>query len=456
MTPRTPSLLRQLGVVSATALVVSNMIGTGVFTTTGFLAGDLGNAPLLLGIWLVGAICALAGAVCYSELGINFPSSGGEYVYLTEAFGPAFGFMTGWVSFFAGFSAPIAVAALAFSEYLSYVFPSLAQAASVHVLGSGAWEVKFGGAQIAASLLIAFFTGINCLGVKPTAGLQNTLTAIKITVIVLFLIGGFAVGTGSWDHFSTPAVRTSHTPIQYQFFVSLFFIYLSYSGWNAATYVAEELEHPARTLPRSLAFGTALVATLYLLLNVLYVYAVPLEKLKGVVAVGSLAASNLFGPAIAGVFSVAMAFSLMATVNAMVTIGPRVYYAMAKNGAFFSAAAQVHPKYRTPIFAIVSQGLCAILMTVTSFRDLMFFIGFALNFFAVMSVASLFVFRRRAGWHKIGAVSFAWPLVPAFFILIGVWMTIFGFTFDPAASLRALGVIVLGALVYRTLIYKRA
>src|SRR5579885_3775000 len=142
-----PALLRQIGVVSATALVVSNMVGTGIFTSTGFLAGDLGSASLILLIWAVGAVAALCGAFCYSELGVNFPSSGGEYVYLTQAYGPTWGFMTGWISFFAGFSAPIAAAALAFSDYVGYFFPSLKQA-NATVIGSGALSLRLGNGQI--------------------------------------------------------------------------------------------------------------------------------------------------------------------------------------------------------------------------------------------------------------------------------------------------------------------
>src|ERR1700689_4222439 len=166
---KSPGLLRQLGVGSATALVVSNMIGTGIFTTTGFLAGDLGSPALVLWIWVVGAVVAFIGAMCYSELGVNLPSSGGEYVYLTEAFGPTWGFMTGWISFFAGFSAPIAAAALAFSDYLGHFSTSLRLDSAQHVIGSGSWELKLGAAQVLASAIIVLFTIINCLGIRRTA-----------------------------------------------------------------------------------------------------------------------------------------------------------------------------------------------------------------------------------------------------------------------------------------------
>lgn len=430
------------------------MIGSGILTTTGYLAGDLGSAKLVLLIWAVGAVCALAGAFCYSELGVNFPSSGGEYVYLTQAFGPTWGFMTGWVSFFAGFSAPIAASALAFSDYFGHFYPALKLENSHHLAGSGAWEFKFGLAQILACCLVAAFTALNCLGVRRTARVQNVLTSMKVLVILVFLVAGFAFGDGSWDNFSHPAVRTSATPIYSQFFVSLLFIYFAYSGWNAATYVAEELKQPARTLPRSLACGTVLVAALFIGLNVLFIYAVPMESMKGVVSIGALAATHLFGPAVAGLFSAFMLLSLLATVNAMITIGPRVYYAMAKNGAFFPAAARVDPRWHTPVIAIVAQGICTMVMTLSPFANLLTYIGLLLNVFAVMSVASLFIFRRRPGWQKLAVVNFAYPLLPVFFIAMGIWITFRAIQLRPIVSGVAALTIAAGALVYHFSIKK--
>jgi APA family basic amino acid/polyamine antiporter len=441
-------LLRQIGFVSATALVVSNMVGMGIFGATGFMAGDLGSAPLILAVWLAGALFALAGALSYSELGINFPSSGGEYVYLTRGFGPAWGFMTGWISFFAGFSAPIAAAALAFSDYLGYFYPSLKQANAPYVLGSGAFSLRLGSGQALACLLIAGFSILNCLGVRRTARVQNVLTATKLVVIVGFIALGFLIGSGSWSHFSEPAARTSTTPLPAQFVISLLFAMVAYSGWNAATYVAEELWRPARTLPAALAAGTALVTALFIGLNIIFIYSTPLESMKGVLAVGSLAASNLFGPQVAGTFSALMAVSLMATVNAEVTIGPRVYYAMAKNKAFFKAAAIVHPEWHTPVVAILSQGLCAMVMTLTPFPQLVYYIGFSLTFFTVMSVSSLFIFRRRPGWQKLRPVSFCFPAIPLSYILVGACMIGYGIIWQPAASITALATIGAGAGVY--------
>jgi APA family basic amino acid/polyamine antiporter len=446
--PAAPSLVRQLGVVSATALVVSNMIGTGIFTTTGFLAGDLGDPYLILGIWLVGAVVALCGAFCYSELGVNFPSSGGEYVYLSRAYGLTWGFMSGWISFFAGFSAPIAAAALAFSEYLGYFYPGLQQEQAGVIFESSWLTLRVGGAQYTAAAIIGLFTLLNCVGLTRVAKVQNVLTATKVAVVIAFIFFGILVGTGDWGYFAQPAVRTSTTPLASQFAISLFWVYFGYSGWNAATYVAEELRQPRRTLPLALALGTAVVALLYVGLNVTFMYGTGLESMKGVFAVGSLAASKLFGPEISGIFSALMAVSILSTVNAMVTIGPRVYFAMARNGAFFAFARKVNPRFHTPIPAILCQGACAILMTMTPFPQLVVYIGFSLTFFTVLAVASLFLFRRRPTWEKLPVVSFAWPLMPAVFVLVGVWMIIYGVMLQPVVSAAAIATIAAGAAAY--------
>jgi basic amino acid/polyamine antiporter, APA family len=455
-----PILQRQLGVSSATALVVSNMIGTGIFTTTGFLAGDLGAPWLVLGIWLVGAVFALAGALCYSELAVNFPTSGGEYVYLTRAYGPVWGFLSGCVSFVAGFSAPIAAAALAFAGYLGFIFPSITQESSALRWNVGGIIWQIGGAQALAAGLVLLLTLLNCVGVVLVSRVQNTLTVIKLAIIAAFVLLGLSVGQGSWEHFGGAAERTSTSPLPEQFAVSLFWVMFGYSGWNAATYVAEEIREPNRTLPRALILGTIVVALLYVALNVVFIFGTPLESMKGVVAVGALAASRLFGPQVAGVFSALMALGIVSTVNAMITIGPRVYYAMAKDGAFLNVAARASERSRVPVGAILCQGACAILMTFTSFPQLVTYIGFSLTFFTVLAVSSLFVFRRSPEWQRLPAVSVAFPLVPVSFLLIGAWMICYGFMLRQAISAAAVVTVASGAAVYyarlRTIRRRRA
>lgn len=410
-------LVRKLGFMSATAIVVSNMIGAGIFTTTGFLAGDLGSPSTVIGVWFVGAAIAFLGALCYSELGVNLPRSGGEYVYLSEAWGPAWGFIDGWVSFFAGFSAPIAVAAIGVSAYLAYFNPALDPASAAGDVSLGFVTLKLGGGALFACGLIVVFTLLNLMSVETVAGMQNGLTAIKLAVLSLFLALGFFVGDGDWAHFSQSAERTSSSPLPAQFLLSLIFVYWAYSGWNAAIYVAEEIKEPEKTLPRALFTGTALVTLFYAALNVMYVYANPLEEMKGVIAVGAQAAESLFGESGGSFFAAGMALSLLATVNAMCLIGPRVYFAMARDKAFFSFAAKVHPKWKSPWAAVVAQGVCCCLLILTgTFESLLYYIGFTLWLFSAIAVAGIFKLRKRPGWRKLASVDFAYPLLPALYV----------------------------------------
>lgn len=444
-----PSLRRELTFTSATAIVVANMIGTGIFTTTGFLAGDLGRPSLVLAIWFVGAIVALCGALCYAELGVNFPRSGGDYVYLREAWGPAWGFLSGWVSFFAGFSAPIAVAALAFSEYLAYFFPSLAtESAPPGASRSLAW-LHAGNGQWLAIAIIGFFAAVNILGLRFAAKVQNVLTGLKLGVLGAFLALGFFLGSGSFGHFQQAAVRTSSHSVGAQFAVSLIFVMFAYSGWNAATYVAEEIKTPERTLPAALVFGTLLVGALYLALNAAFIYALPLASLKGVVRVGSAAAGALFGAKGGGIFSAIMAVGLLSCVSAMVIVGPRVYYAMAQDGCFFRAAARLHPRRGTPVLAILGQSAATAVMILTgTFEGLIYYIGFALILFAALAAAGMVRLRGRPGWKPSGAVSWAYPLVPAVFILASAWMLCYTLALRPKESLLGLVTIAAGGLLY--------
>jgi APA family basic amino acid/polyamine antiporter len=435
-----PALLRQLGLFSATAIVVSNMIGTGVFTMTGFIAGNLGSPFWLVGVWFVGAVLALAGALCYSELGINFPRSGGEYVYLTEAFGPIWGFLTGWVSFFAGFSAPIAAGALAIVEYLGYFFPGLAPQAGAPSPGG----------LVVACLIVGIFTLLNVVGLLHVARLQNVLTTIKVLVIVAFIVLGVAMGSGNWGNFAAAPAAPPSRALPIQILLSLVLVYFSYSGWNAATYVAEEIHEPRRTLPRALLIGTVLVAVIYGALNVVFVYALPLDKIQGVVRVGAQAAQSLFGPAVAGLFSGLMAFSLLSTVNAMTIIGPRVYYAMAGDGAFLRIAQRVHPRFRTPHIAILAQGLCCCLMIIFgTFRSLVGYVGFTLWVFTMMAVLGLFRLRRRPDWQRLPAANFLFPLIPAVYVAASGWALVNSVLYQPKESAWGLLTVILGGAVFQ-------
>jgi APA family basic amino acid/polyamine antiporter len=299
-----------------------------------------------------------------------------------------------------------------------------------------------------ASALVAVFSLLNCFGIRRMALLQNTMTVLKVALLLAFIFGGFWLGRGDWHHFSQPATRWTTHSVWRQFAVSLFWIYVAYSGWNAATYVAEEIEKPERTLGRALALGTAVVTILYLALNTVFLYATPLESMKGVIAIGALAASHLFGSQVAGLFSTLMACALLSTVNAMIIAGPRVYYAMAREGQFLAWAGTVHPRWRTPVNSIAIQGICTILLVFTPFPQLVISIGFTLSLFATMAVASLLLFRRRPGWKRLPVISFAYPLLPSLFLVVGVWMILEGILQKPLLSLGTALTLAAGGLLY--------
>lgn len=444
-----PPLKRELTTFSAMALVVANMIGTGIFTTTGFLAADLGRSSLVLGVWIVGGIVALAGCLVYGEMSVNLPRSGGEYVYLREAWGPVWGFVSGWVSFFAGFSAPIAAGGLAFAAYLGFFFPSLSPSSSDSFFHSRIGWIHLGNGQLLAVGVIAVFAVVNILGLRLAACLQNSLTLLKIGVLSAFLALAFIVGHGNWRHFALPAVRISTHDLMLQFAVSLTFVMFAYSGWNAATYVAEEIRTPDRSLPQALVGGTLLVIVFYLACNVAFIYALPLEKLKGVLPVGSEAAQALLAGRGGAIFSGMMAAALLSCISAMVIVGPRVYYAMAQDGCFFPSAGRVHPRFQTPVVAVLFQALATIAMILTgTFEALIYYIGFMLVLFAALATAGIFRLRKRPNWRKLPAVDSFFPLVPGIFLVASCGMLISTVRLRPTESFLGLLTVCFGAGLY--------
>ena len=440
------SLRRELTATSATALVISNMIGTGIFTTTGFLAGDLGRPLLVLGVWFIGALVALAGCLSYGELGVNLRRSGAEYIYLREAWGPMWGFLSGWVSFFAGFSAPIAAGALAFSGYLGHFFPSL----SLDSHGAGFRWLHLGNGQLVSIAVVAGFALINVLGLRLAASLQNLLTALKLGVLIAFLTLAFTVGHGEWSHFQLVASRSSSHGLGAQFAVSLIFVMFAYSGWNAASYVTEEIKAPERILPRALLIGTAIVALLYLALNVSFIYALRLESLKGILPVGATTAHALFGSRAGDLFSAVMAVALLSCVSAMSLVGPRVYYAMAQDRCFLPSAAILHPRWHTPARAILYQAAASAVMVLTgTFEALIYYIGFALILFAAMAAAGLLRLRPRPQWRRLRAVNWCYPTIPVAFVLVSLWMLVWTIVLRPRESALGLLTIGCGGLLHR-------
>ncbi len=440
------TLKREIGLFSATILVIANMIGTGIFTTSGFIMAELGSPKIMLICWLCGGLFALCGALCYGELGSRFPRAGGEYVFLRESFGRPMAFLSGWISLVVGFSAPIAAAAIAFATYSFRTFGAAVD---------GGWRLSLGGVDVlvlspvtlTAVAVILVFSLVHYHSLTTGSRVQNVLTLFKIVFVLVFIAAGFWFGRGAVSHFSeTTVVQAS---LAERFAVSLIFISFAFSGWNAAAYLGGEIKQPQKNIPWSLLIGTTVVIALYLLLNGVYIYALPVSQISGVMEVGATAATALFGDQVSRYFIGAVALGLLSVLSAMIMAGPRVYYAMAADGIFFRSLGKVSARHKTPAVSIFLQAGIAILMVITtSFNTLLIYIGFTLALFAMLTVVGLMKIRRTRPPQNDGYRTLGYPVTPLIFILGNAWIIFFSLKSRPLASLVGLGTIGIGILIY--------
>ena len=404
------------------------------------------NVWAMLALWLTGGLLAFAGAMAYAELAALRPRAGAEYVYLREAFGPTAGFLTGWTSFVAGFSGAIATNAVGLAGYLGRFLPAAADTTPLVQLPLALVTLTVSPQSLVALGAIGLLTAVHVAGLGPGRIVQNLLAAGKVAVLVALVVFGFAVGNGSTTNFA--ASSGAVTPSLW--LLGLIPVMFAYSGWNAAAYVAEEIRDPGRNLPIATAAGTVTVVAIYLLLNALYVYAMPLADIATVdVRVVDAAAGRLFGAAVAGPLAVASVVMIAASISAMVLAGPRVYYAMARDGHFFASAARVHPRFRTPVTAIVAQSAWSgLLVLAGTFEQLVVYTGFAVVLFSGLAVAALFVLRRRHPGAERPFRTWGYPFAPLFFVAASLAMTVNAVWREPAASGAGLLVIGSGLPVY--------
>lgn len=445
-----PSVLpRSIGVFTATCVVVANVIGVGIFTTPGFLARDLGSPFAVLAIWGLGAILAVAGALSYSELGAVFPEAGGEYVYLRKAYGPLWGYLSGWTSFFSGFTAPIAAACIGFAAYLSHFAPHLAPGNVLWTIPLGPWEWRLSGGQLVALLALWLLSLTHISGVQRGGKLQVVLTVGKTAAIVALIIFGMALGSGNWEHFSSASQGLIPEQAFRNVTVSLIFVLYCFSGWNAAAYLAGEIRHPHRNIPLSLLAGTATVTLLYIGLNVLFLYALPISEMSGVLEIGAKASLALFGPVATHLVAATMALSILASASAMILVGPRVYFAMATDGLFPKKLAGIHSHYHSPAASILSQSLWASVLILTgTFEQLIVYSGFVLVFFSALAVAAVMVLRwRRPELHRPFRVPL-YPYTPLVFVGFSAWILLYTLRGRPAESLLGIATVLLGLPLY--------
>jgi len=409
---------RTLGFWSATALVIASMLGTGVFTTSGFLLADLKSPWLVLAAWAAGGVVAMLGALSYGALARQIPESGGEYLFLSRTLHPAAGYVAGWISLIVGFSAPLAAAANAFGVYTKDWTPGL----SPEVMGT---------------LLLVIVSALHAWNVRHGALAQNLSVLLKVLLIAAFI----GVGVTRISGTAPVASATFSAPA---FAMSLVWVSFSYAGWNAAIYLGGEVKNPERNLPRSLFAGTLLVTVIYLAINAIFVLAVPGEAIAGKLEVGRIVAENLGGRVWADGATLLICLALVTSVSSMMMAGPRVYARMAADGYLPSSLAQ---QSGPPRASILLQFAIALLMLWTaSYPALLTFIGFTLSLSTAATVVGLIVLRRRMGASLRVP---GWPWVPVVFVIAVLGMTSLSVARAPVPSLAGFGVLALGWIFWR-------
>ena len=422
-------LKRELGSFSCTMLVAGNMIGIGIFVTAGRIAAVLPHPQMILIAWILGGLLSLAGALSYAELGTRFPRAGGTYIYLREAFGPLTGFLSGFSCSVITIPGASAFLAIGFTRYAGITDPQLAKGIAV--------------------FLIILFSIVNYWGVKWGAGLQNSFMILKLLLIFALIFAGFLSGNGSLQNFFSVG-EISHSYLGALPLAMIPILY-TYSGWDASIYVAGEIKHPSRTIPFSLFSGTLIVTFIYLGLAALYIYAIPVTSPEHKTKIVTAASSIFFGERIGKIVGGLVALSILGCLSAAILTGPRVVYAMAKDGLLPSKMAHIHELFASPSYAIFFQGVVASLLVVTgTFDQLLDFATVPAIFFQTLTVIGLFVLRKRNHADPAAQVysTLGYPIVPALFVLAQAWIILSTIIKTPKDSLWGLLMVTLGLPLY--------
>ena len=413
--PAPSTLERRLGPLDGAAIIVSNVIGGTILFAPPFMAGLVPNPWLYLGLWVAGGALAFAGAMAYAELAALRPKAGGEYVYLDAAYGRAAAFLTGWTSFVAGFAGAIAANAFFIPIYLARFIPGVDNQTPLFTIPIPYIPLTFSVHTLVAIASVWALAAIHIAGVGPGRLVMNVLAALKVTAFLLFVLAGFAFGTGTFGNVATSSGDVTMGNWLFAFIP----VMLAYSGWNASAYVAEEIRDPGRNLPKSLAIGTLAVIAVYFGINLLYLFVFSvgeLAALKG--SVLDVVADRLLGSGAGHVMGLVSIVSLLASNSAMTFAGPRVYFAMARDRVFFKSAANVHPSYRTPAAAIVAQTAWTTILILTgSGNSLLTYTGFSITLFLGVAVFALFVLRRREPDAPRPFKALGYPIAPAIFTI---------------------------------------
>lgn len=445
-TPTSSTLERRLGPFDAAAIIVANVIGGGILFTPPLIAANVPHPGLFLATWLVGGALAFCGAMAYAELAALRPRAGGEYVYLREAYGKLSGFLSGWTSFVAGFAAPSAASAMVFVLYLDRFVPGAANSSPLLTIPLPVWPLSISVQSLIAMAAVWLFAFIHIRGLGPGRVVSNTLATLKVTALLVFIALGITMGTGTGANLQQAAGAVAPTG----FLLALIPVMFTYSGWNAAAYMAEEIKNPGRNMPLALIVGTVTVIVIYLLLNVLYLSVMPVGELAAVKgSVLDVVAERLLGARAGDIMGIVSLVSLAAGINAWTFAGPRVYYAMARDGLFFQSAARVHPRFKTPAGSIIAQAILATAFILTGSLDkITNYVGFALTLFAGFAVAAVFVLRRRVPDAPRPFKALGYPVTPAIFVIVSFLILVNAISTDPATFLTGAAVIAAGIPLY--------
>lgn len=451
--PKQIQLKRQLGLFDSTMVMVGIIIGSGIFVTTGIMAKYIPSAGLLLLAWIVGGLLTLAGALTYAELGAAMPEAGGQYVYLREAYGPMAAFLFGWILFLVYMSGGIAGLALAFGEVFGKFFPSLSMDSiilnkTIKVFHTSV-PISLSAGQfvgVGVILLLSFF---NYIGVIFGKLIQNFFTVIKIGMVMAIIVLGFVVGKGTAPNLTLNPGGWSFGQMIFGFGLALVAISWAYDGWNNVNFVAGEIKNPKRNLPRALILGTIGVTVLYVLINYIYLYALPMNKIIGEIKIAEQATTSLFSESIGGLISAVVLISIFGAMNGSILAGPRVYYAMARDKLFFKKASEVHPRFKTPGFAIIIQGIWASILTLAgTFEQLFTFAMFIAIAFWIAAAFSVFTLRKKFPDLPRPYKTWGYPVVPILFILASLGILLNTLIEKPIEALAGILFTALGIPVY--------
>jgi basic amino acid/polyamine antiporter, APA family len=452
-TESAPTLVRGLSLLDAVLLLVGGVIGSSIFLTAKDVAGSLPHPVLFLLVWLLGGAISMCACFAFAEMGTMFPDAGGQYVYLREAYGDLPAFLYGWMMFSVGNGGSIAALAVGAAAYLGGIIPSISQEHVVFAIAG----VVLTRAQVMALIMIAGVTWINIAGLRRGALLQNIATWAKFAAMAAFVILGFAIGKGDWHHFTASEWGSVHGltmgvsvgPLLSSFGVALIAVFWAYDGWVYIGFVAGEIKEPRRNVPLAMILGVTIVGVIYVAMNMTYLFALPLTEIVKHETIAHAAAVALFSPRAAVWLSALVAVSCFGAMACAILGSPRIYYAMARDGLFFPRMAEVHPKWRTPAFALIGQGVWAGILTLSGRYDQLYtYVMFGMVLSYTLTVVGLFVLRRKRPDIPRAYRCTGYPWLPALYVLIGAAWTLNTIFTRPREALAGTIIVLIGVPGY--------